>query len=349
MSTDEQESQEGLKSPCERMVVHYYLLDEKHSMDAFVRNKAEAEMLGLIRHILAQLKLDVKVESFARKEGGLVDTFMLIVNSPALLVAASVGAAGFLTSIINIIVSLVYSRDKALDKPTRELLELNIAEKRLSIEEKRLAIEKARTELLKANADPAIVGNLLPLLENDPKTITLISNFFKVLISSQDVTAVGLGRKPRKGTAAERVVNRSDFARYVVHSDKLPTIVHHDAIVQIVAPVITKGGFHWRGVWQGESITFQMRDPAYRAIVERGQEVFRSGDAIKCELNIERKVDALGDEVITGHAVTAVTAKIEGENVKMTAKGRQMMFDKTHGPKNQTGFDFDAPDGENKI
>lgn len=341
--SDVQEAQHGSSLPCDGMVVHYYLRDEKHSMDAFVRNKAEAELLGLIRYVLLRLNLDVKVETTVREEGGVVDTLLLIVNNPALLVPTAVGAAAFLGQIINIIVTIVYSRDKALDKPTRELLDLSLQEKRLAIEEKKLAIEKARGELLKAKPDPQIVQKLIPVLEYDTKTITLRSNFFKVLLSYEQVTAVGMGQKPKRGLVAERIAKRDDFSTYVVHSDKLPTVVHHDAVIQIVAPVIAKGAFHWRGVWQGEPITFQMRDAAYRGLVERGQEVFRSGDAIRCELNVERKVDALGDEVVAGHAVTAVTAKIEGANEIETARGKALRFEKSHGPQNQTGFDFDEP------
>ena len=73
------------------MVVHYYLRDEKHSMDAYVRNKAEAEMLGIVRHVQLQLNLDVNVETTVREEGGLVETWLLIVNNPALLVTAAIG------------------------------------------------------------------------------------------------------------------------------------------------------------------------------------------------------------------------------------------------------------------
>jgi hypothetical protein len=329
----------------ERMVVHYYLRDEKHSMDAFVRNKAEAEMLALVRHVLLQLNLDVKVETAVQEEGGLVETWLLIVNNPAFLVTAAIGASGFLIGVVNIIIQLMYARDRGIDKLNRELTQLGIDEKRLSIEERKLNLEKLRAELLKASPSQDVIERTVPALEHDSKTITLRSNFFKLLLSYQQVTAVGFGQKPKRGTAAERIVKRGEFSTYVVRSDKLPTVVHHDAVIEIVAPVIGKGSFHWRGVWQGEPITFQMRDIAYRSMVERGQEVFRRGDAIKCELNVERKVDALGDEVVTGHAVTAVTAKIEGAKEIETSRGKQIRYKKTHGPQNQSDLFKELDEG----
>jgi hypothetical protein len=330
-----EDEDEGLERPSEDMVVHYYLQDDKHSMDAYVRNRAEGELLGMIRHILLQLNLDVKVEAGARREGGLIDTLVLIANNPALLVTAGVGAAALLAQIISIIVTVVYARDKGLDANTRQLLDLNIEEKKLAIEEKKLAIEKARAELLKANPDPIVIRNVLPVIEQDSKTVALRSNFFKVLISTNEIRAIGMGPKLKHGEAAERIVKRDEFRTYVRHSDKLPTVVHHDAAIEIVAPVIGKGKFQWRGIWQGQPITFSMRDPAYRAMVQRGQEVFRTGDAIKCELNVERKIDIVGDEIVTGHVVTTVIAKIEGTKEIVTAKGKQLRFEKEHGPQNQ--------------
>lgn len=230
----------------------------------------------------------------------------------------------------------MYARDRGIDKLNRELTQLSIDEKRISIDEKQLNLKKLRAELLRANPSQDVIERTLPALEHDNKTLTLRSNFFKLLLSSQQVTAVGFAPKPRRGCAAERIVKRDEFSTYVVRGDKLPSVVYHDAVIEIVAPVIGKGSFHWRGVWQGEPITFQMRDTAYRSVVERGQEVFRRGDAIKCELSVERKVDALGDEVITGHAVTAVSAKLEGAMEIETSKGRQIRYKRTHRPQNQT-------------
>lgn len=326
MSDEVQEVQEGPEQPSERMVVHYYLLDDKHSMDALIRNKAEAELLGLVRHVLGELNLGVSVESTAREEGGLIETWVLIANNPALLVTAAIGASVFLTSLINIFISLMNMKDRKGEKLTRKLTELSIEEKALAIEEKTLNIQKLRAELLKPLPDQAVIEKMIPELEYDAKTLTLRSNFFKLLLTYQRVTAVGFGPKPRRGSIAEKIVRRGDFASYVVKTDKLPTVVHRDAVIEIVAPVIGKGPFQWRGIWNGEPVTFQMRDPSYRAMVERGQEVFRRGDAIKCELNIERKVDAVGDEVVTGRVVTAVVAKVEGAKVVETAKGKQRRF-----------------------
>ena len=328
VSDEVQELKEGPKQPSERMVVHYYLVDEKHSMDALIRNKAEAELLGLIRHLLVELNLDVSVESTVREEGGLIETWVLIANNPTLLITAAVGASASLAAIINIFISLMNMKDRKGEKLTRELTVLSIKEKALAIEEKTLNIQRLRTELLKPLPDQAVIEKMIPELEYDAKTVTLRSNFFKLLLTYQQVTAVGFGPKPRKGTIAEKIVRRSDFASYVVKTDKLPTVVHRDAVIEIVAPVIGKGPFQWRGIWNGEPVTFQMRDPSYRAMVERGQEVFRRGDAIKCELNIERKVDAVGDEVVTGRVVTAVVAKIEGVKVVETPKGKQRRFQK---------------------
>ena len=114
VSDEVQELKEGPKQPSERMVVHYYLVDDKHSMDALIRNKAEAELLGLIRHLLVELNLEVSVESTIREEGGLIETWVLIADNPALLVTAAIGASSLLTNLITIF-KLIRSTGPGLD------------------------------------------------------------------------------------------------------------------------------------------------------------------------------------------------------------------------------------------
>ncbi len=70
-----------------------------------------------------------------------------------------------------------------------------------------------------------------------------------------------------------------------------------------------------------------MGDGAYRDMVHRGEVTFKHGDKIKCVLNVERKVDAVGEEVVAGRSVSVVRAKIEGDKISETAKGRKRTYD----------------------
>lgn len=308
------------------MVVHYYLEHNKHSMDAFIRNKAEAEMLALVRHVLLQLNLQVTIETSAHGEGGVIENWLLAL-SPAEIIALGIGASTALQGIVNIIIALM-NMDREGKRLTRELTTVSIEEKKLTVEEKRLNLETMRAELLKPIPDQAVIGAAMPALAYDAKTITLRSNYYKTLIPYSPVFAVGFGPKQRRQRVQqERIVERQSFWTFVVTSDRLPTVVHPEAVIEIVAPVLDKGAFQWRGLFNGEPITFQMRDPAYRRMVHRGEVTFKHGDKIKCVLNIQRKIDAVGEVVVDSRSVSIVRAKIEGDKVTETVKGRKLAYD----------------------
>jgi hypothetical protein len=58
--------------------LHYYLSDESHSMDAFVRNKCEREILALFDEAAKNLQFSVSIESLAYREGGLKEFWKFI-------------------------------------------------------------------------------------------------------------------------------------------------------------------------------------------------------------------------------------------------------------------------------
>jgi hypothetical protein len=200
---------------------------------------------------------------------------------------------------------------------------------------------------LKAIPNQAVIEAAIPALAYDVKTITLRSNYYKALMPYSPVSAVGFGPKKRgQRVLQERIVKRERFQTYVVTSDKLPTVVHSEAVIEIVAPVLGKGAFQWRGLFNGESITFQMRDAAYRGMVHRGEVTFKHGDKIRCVLNIERKVDAVGEEVIAGRSVSVVRAKIEGDKVVETVKGRKLAYNEKIARHEQFNLGLDGDLGE---
>jgi hypothetical protein len=57
-------------TPMGKLALHYFLEGGIHSMDAFAKNKAEAELLKLFREVADQLELDLQFELEALQEGG---------------------------------------------------------------------------------------------------------------------------------------------------------------------------------------------------------------------------------------------------------------------------------------
>ena len=327
------------------MVIHYYLEDQKHSMDAFVRNKAEGEMLALVKYVLQQVNLPLTVETSTYEEGGVIENWLFSLTPTEALGLFGIASTA-LISFVNMIINLM-NMDRKGKALSRDLTTLSIEEKKLAIEEKKLDLEKLRAELLKEMPDAKIMEKGLLSLADDLKTITLRSNYFKALLPYMPVVAVGFGRKKNSNTTRlERIVPRESFYSYVISSDKLPTVVHPDAVVEIIAPVLDKGSFMWRGKFNGEIITFRLRDAAYRGMVNRGEVTFKHGDAIRCVLIVQRKVDAIGEEVVAGRTVSVVRAKIEGDKVIETVKGRRMAIEEEIARHPQYDLGLEEPDEE---
>ena len=60
-----------------KLEIHYYLIDNSHSINAFVRNKAEKDLLDALRKIGELLNSELEIETEAYQEGGLKE-FILI-------------------------------------------------------------------------------------------------------------------------------------------------------------------------------------------------------------------------------------------------------------------------------
>lgn len=53
-----------------KLELHYYFRDNSHSMDAFIRNQCEKELLYIYKEVLSLFDIDAEVESEAFDEGG---------------------------------------------------------------------------------------------------------------------------------------------------------------------------------------------------------------------------------------------------------------------------------------
>ena len=53
--------------------IHYYLKDNSHAMNAFVRNKVEKDFLEAVKRIGELLDSELQIETEAYQEGGLIE------------------------------------------------------------------------------------------------------------------------------------------------------------------------------------------------------------------------------------------------------------------------------------
>ncbi|HSV68914.1 MAG TPA: hypothetical protein VLI72_02290 [Methylibium sp.] len=357
--------------------LHYHLRDGDHAMNAFIRNKCEAEALAAFVHVAQRLGIDLVVETSAFTEGGLKEIWKFT-TSPK---HAYTNLVLLLSLLIPNFVAIWNAppKDKELDGINKEIAKLTVEEKHLALEKARLELQKLAAEMpppqekkvapapplrpalpaasapkgtdltigrstlpppgafssfvlaaARPPTSPAIITEqVIAILAEETKFTARRSNFFKLLLPYDKVTAVGWSVHETAKPSVEATVERKDFVQFILLTDKLPTQVIEEAVVQIAAPVITDSGMHWKGSYLGEPISFAMKDEAFKQMVMRREVSFQAGNAIRCRLEIEQKLDETGEPTITGYSVPVVIEKIDESGAVETPQGkRQRFYDK---------------------
>ncbi|MEZ9432286.1 hypothetical protein AB4224_02880 [Vibrio lentus] len=298
-----------------KLQLHYYLENSSHSMDALARNKCESEIIAIVQEVAKALNTHIVIEAEARKEGGLRDV-LTFVN-------ANVAVISVVVSVVGIVISRIPTADPELEHLQKEDLKLSILERKA-----RLAnLEK---EIAEDNLSQDTVEKVAELVDSNYKVVTRKSNFYKQLNSTPKVTKVGINGLDSDGEEAfkEAMVERTDFKRFILHSNVLPVHVEENAIVEIISPVLRSGRHKWKGLYEGESISFSMNDKDFKQDVLSEQISFTHGAAIKCVLHIHRKIDEVGDIVITGYSVDTVIENGQDESFNETLQGKKYRHQK---------------------
>ena len=279
-----------------KLEIHYFFSDEDetHSMDAFTRNKCEHELLQIVCEITRELDVHVKVETEAYEEGGLTElwTFLCTDN----------GQLTLILSLITLALSRIPVRKTKLEK---EDLELSIKERKLNIELLEKELENKGIPKNNINIEKFVL-----ILNNNYKIIKHKSNFYKQLYKYPKVKKLSTTKLNERKEKIEdpTFVERKDFEKFILESDNLEPIPDENATIEIISPVLKKGRFKWKGIYNnlGSVIEFSMKDKEFKDnVVEEGIP-FKNGTFIDCILEIERKIDDLGNVFNSNYSVLSV-------------------------------------------
>lgn len=294
----------------QKFQVHYYFDDESHSMNAFVRNRAEKDLLEAVKRISELAEVTSEIETEAYNEGGLVETLNIVVPSLS-------AVAIFLSPAINEILKHHFTKSKtdaAIKDETLKGLQLDNTIKELDYEAK----------LAKA-LDDKIVRRY-------------VSNYYSRINGYEKVEKVGF--KNLSARTVEIVIPKSKFKDFILVDDKTIT-EDDDAEIEIISPVLKEGTFNWRGTYKEGRIDFSMGDSKFKAEVINGQHQFANGFVMNCLLQITITFDEFGDERRHSYSVRKVYAI--KENGSGAYKLRPIGFKKKMNEDQQSLFD----EGEN--
>lgn len=291
----------------QELEIHYYFNDDTHTMNAFVRNKAEKDLLEAIKRIGIILDNDtLNIETQAYQEGGLVEILGIVI--PTL---------HYLSPSINTIISHHFTKNTKAEQ-----LDLKIKEETL----KKLQNENKKE--IEQDIDKKLTDKLVA---------KYVSNFYKQIDSYEKVQKIGF--KDITNTKKEYIVDKVYFKNFILIDD---TVIDEDddAVIEIISPVLKNSTDRWKGNYKNEKINFSMGDSNFKEEVIEGKHKFSNGFIIECHLKITTKFDEFGDEKNKTYSVQKVygTKETDLDKLKLRESGkkkqRQQWIDKHQGTFN---------------
>lgn len=297
--------------------IHYLFNDNSHTIDAFVRNQCEKELLQIFHHSFKEVGLNnkVKIESIPSKKGSFLDGIQF-----------STEAIGFATLIFAGL-SLIY---QILSKPKESELDKKLKQKQiesteLEIEQKRLEIEKLKKELENNNDLESIENRenierfmdlFLERLILNPVINRHISNFYQNLIDYDKVQSMEYTPYDQNHQAimGSKTIHREDFHKFILQTSE-DEIIDENAKIYIHSPILVKGRKHWSGYYTLEEqvINFSMSDKDFKNDVTNGTIKFANGSFICARLRKTLKFDDFGNIKNQKYTVELVT-KVSNDN-----------------------------------
>ncbi|UTJ07112.1 hypothetical protein [Arcobacter roscoffensis] len=283
----------------EKLEIHYYLTDGSHSMNAFVRNKAEKDLLDSLRKIGELLDNELDIETETYQEGGLVE--WLAIGVPVL---------HYLSPSINNIITHYFTKNADLEELDKKIKEETLTNLQLDNISKIKDIERD-------------IDNKL-----DNKLVQkYVSNFYKRINDYKKVEKIGF--KDIENNSEELIVYRQYFKNFILE-DNVTLEEDDDAMIEIISPVLKEGKYNWRGKYKGDKVDFSMGDTKFKQEVIEGKHTFLNGSLISCHLQIKTTFDEFGDEKRKSYSVQKVygTQELELGELKLRESGKKKKQDK---------------------
>jgi len=279
--------------------LHYYLKDNSHAMNAFVRNKAEKDFLEAVKRIGELLDNELKIETEAYQEGGLIEILAIVL--PTL---------HYLSPALNDIITHYATRDTQAETLDKKIKEATLQNLELDNQQKTLEIEEQIEKKL-----------------NDKLVQKYISNFYKKIDAYEKVEKIGY--RSLENNEDEYIVERKDFKNFILHDD-ITMSEDDDAMLEIISPVLKEGKYNWRGRYINEKIDFSMADSKFKQEVIEGKHKFSNGSLINCHLEIKVTFDEFGDEKGRSYRVLQVFGiqELELGELKLREAGKKRKYQK---------------------
>lgn len=289
--------------------LHYYLNNDSHEIDAFIRNKCEAELLAVLAEIAIILNIDAQIIAQATREGGFKEFWKFLSNN------------GISITILLLTAQLLATTIPLVLQSKSEKLEDELTTSK--IEETKLSIEKLKREAKSESADNETAEKISKKLSKSLKIIKRKSNFYSTLSGANNISSIGFSvlNDNHISITNEVIVKKNDFRKFVLKSNKLKA-KETEVEIEIISPVLKEGKFKWKGIYQDQVISFDMLDLKFKDSVLLDNIPFKHGTTIICVLRINRELDEVGEVKVTGYSVVTVISKNDDGSSQETQQGK---------------------------
>lgn len=312
--------------------LHYWFNDQTHTMDAFVQNKCERELLAIIEEIAKVFEIAIDIETIPLAEGGLIRWFKLLLKNDkkqiiitALITALATGVifnpiGTSLSEISNRLIEKIFE-DEEIKSIEKEILRENLKNLKEDVETKDLEQKKIEEEIKNLRFESEIKAQQLSINKVIPKKK---SSFYDTLDKYKKVEKVSIIIEDNNNNPIEElIINRDMFKKFIIISDDLEPVRDENAIIEIISPVLKKGDYQWRGIYKGQNLSFNMKSNEFKSLVQSGNIEFKNGTSINCFLEIKHRLDNNGNDIITERNIIRVNNYFVNDTPIETQEGKR--------------------------
>lgn len=304
----------------EVLQLHYYLSEYSHSMDAKIYNKVESELLKIFDEVAKVLDLEISIEIQALEEGGIkaIYKFLNKKKNKRKIVIIGTFFAGIIGAIISDVISDRIKSDPEMENLKKQKIELEIQKLKKELSsDKELDFPENKEEEIVINKE--FVDSLAVYISEINKVKISKSKFYEFLLKEGKVEKISTQELDNnfKPKSIENFVPRKDFKLFVINQAEIDSEYKYDVELEIVSPVLKRSKLNWRAIYNGEQITFNLKDENFKNLITNKNLQFSNGTKIVCELETKRKMNDDGEILTAGRMVFNITKIIYPDGVKI--------------------------------
>lgn len=298
--------------------LHYELANENcHIMNAEVESASTVTFLKAVNYISNTVGVRLNIETTSLNQGSLIRYFRIVIEEK--------DEQGWLLYLIMILMKCsLFEKNAECFNTIFDSLD-----------------EEEKKQLKSILEQKHITEKQLEGIPSDYAVIRYKANFFKKISSDKSIRSitVGLGNDFLFDKSKGNRISSQDFKQYIIELAP-EEITINEAIVYIVSPVLIKGQKNkWKGIFDGERITFDLRSKEFKVKSQNGDVDFRSGSNIVCTLKYKKTIDEEGKEHKTDYRVTFVSKHGVYDNYEETLEGKKKRIEDEQ-PTLFDGIDF---------